>query len=588
MLPTKLCRRTYPGSDRNHGYKITSMKFTSFGDKQYKCQNVSVIEDYNTGCKLHPDCFGHMCVTPSGIPLIPQSASLKVGVIRTEYEKASIKAFDDNMEEYIQSLRRTNYSKYGRLRRSMTTPIAGSARLVTVPQNTYPMHVVCISEELCRSIRYCKRQILPTGECTDTFVETSLKENDYCILLRPPSLNITSVQPVMIKYWKYHAMGVHTELYTQMHGDYDGDEAHIYPLSNPLSIEEAKNWIHNNLKPFDLARQKILQVIPSYNSTEYSLDFIKYTTLSTKQIYDGNITLFLGDETRNPTKHLTGTTKRFQSDTTEIDFFRESIRGVTDIMTQQLSQSQIGEMSRIARIAASCFYRNDNGKLMCNTSTGQVLLDNTPVLDAGIPSCRAVMAFCSKSQQSRLDAHRVGSDNFKGFDVITDVLIGISSTNDSSTYVTLCIFEGLSRDVIRTFSTWSTTDSNEVVCLLNPSHIPPQYVMHVTGAYSPRILCKIDKELRVSRCMKMLTCVAQYCDVEIYEDECLDLAYCLSYMPHKSSYPTTTRRGMLERNLSWIETLLATDYTKLGQLKDFKGEPHGFTSAMFMANFTQL
>src|SRR5690606_40569721 len=56
---------------------------------------------------------------------------------------------------------------------------------------------------------------------------------------------------------------------------------------------------------------------------------------------------------------------RFLSHETEKSFAKESARGTADVTRQQLSQSTVGEMSRVARITASCFVRVQDGRLVC-------------------------------------------------------------------------------------------------------------------------------------------------------------------------------------------------------------------------------
>lgn len=593
IRPNYPTRRVYPGGRVHDGYKVKAMTFKPFdSDHNLRTVDVSSPEEYSSGCKLHPGgCFGHMCVSPTGCLLLPQSVSIKVGKIVPRFLEVGRMAFSEDPSGYTKELRKTTFTKHGHLRATMSTPIAGSARLVATPQISYDKYTVCISKELCESIVFCRIEVDEDGVPNGRYTESTLKEDDYCILLRPPSLTIQSVQPVKVKYWRNHCIGIHPELFSQQHGDYDGDEAHIYPLGTTESMEEAKAWIKQELKNFNSARGILEDILGrGYDDSESKLQFMKYTTVSASQIINGNHDLMIGNLTRNKDLHMEMMRSRFLSHETEKSFAKESARGTADVTRQQLSQSTVGEMSRVARITASCFVRVQDGRLVCLTKDGPETINVPQRRDSGSPVCRAIMSLCSVAQQALLDAHRVGSKANTGFDMISDMLKGrVRLSDESSVYETLCIFDDHHYNEVKMISSWCASKDGKVIAILDPSVHGQTAAEMAIGSYSPEILANIPTEERHSVCLLAILVVVGYHGVSTAcEEDMADLASCLSYKPELSIYPTTTRDGALARGLSYIDTLIATDFTKLEHFRHKSSRAMTSTSCMYMGNFEEL
>lgn len=605
ISPNRPTRRVYDGASVQNGYKVVSSKFVPFGKNHtMDIVKVSSEEEYSSGCSIHSGgCFGHMCNTPDGSLLLPQSMVVKVGKIVPQFLRVSGLAFDGNPEFYESEMMKTAFTKYGHLRAMMSTPVAGSARLVAVPQVSYHKHIVCISEELCSSIRYCNINAGEDGIPESKYSETTLKENDHCILLRPPSLTIRSVQPVTVKFWKHHCIGVHPELFAQQHGDYDGDEVHIYPLGTQESINEAKSWIHQSLNNFDNARSVVMDVLARETrgevkktlgnedcQTEAGLNFMNYTTLSVDQIMKGDTDITLGNMTRNKHAHLAMMRERLLSKDAGRVFASESARGTADVTRQQLSQSTVGEMSRVARITASCFVRSNDGTLYCLTLTGPEKLNVEKRKDSGSPACRAVMSLCSVAQQSLLDAHRVGSRASSGFDMISDLIKGIDRLDSSNRkYETVCMFDASMVEIVKPLAVWCSSKDNVLVAIVAPEVLPPYVARSSIGTYSPIILRHIHERERFSVCERAIALILNYYSIDTAcEEDMNDFISCMIYRPEVSNYPTTTREGSLARELTAVDALLATDYTKLPSLSDSESPAKTSTSCMFLGNFDEL
>lgn len=589
MERTHIERRVYGGTPVRRGYAVAAVKFQPFEhDHKLRCTSVRNLEDYSAGCREHANCFGHMCVTNEGNILPPHSLSMRSGPIATEYLKASMLAFEHNGPGYITALKRTNYSKHGHMRSIMSSPIAGSARLVAVPQVDLPRDVICLPRELMRTLIFCAYEKSDDGEETGYYTERCLQEGDYVLLVRPPSLTWESVQPVKVAVWDRPAIGIKPELFSAQHGDYDGDEAHIYPVTSNGSLWEAQHWVSPRLEKFDRARQKMTELgMTNALWIDDHSKFINFTTLSAKQLHDGASSLTYGNDSRNSDQHVSDMARRSTSVETELSFIRECIRGTGDIVRQQLPQSSIGEMSRNSKISSSSFYRSVGGDLCVQAPGGAKILAPAAGKDPGSPANRAVMLLCSKAQQSALDSHRVGSKASSGFDFIGDMFAPNEERVREADYTTLCLMSGAYTWGQDTKPRWMMRLGDRYACLMTVSQASLASA-HIIGAYSPLILSLLPVDRRREACEIALEVVMGYYGCKASEDELHDLSICLSYQTEAANLPLTSRPGALGRDLGWIEQLFCTDYSKLPMLQSFEEQPETSTSAMYMANFSRL
>lgn len=125
-------------------------------------------------------------------------------------------------------------------------------------------------------------------------------------LLPPHSLSMRSGD-IKTQYYASDTLGVHPTVFSYFHGDYDGDESHVYPITFPESLEEAKNWNVPMHEKFESARRKI-QGHGFFNGygddSPGNISFVRATTLSFREITDGGHVLAIGPETRNKPEHL--------------------------------------------------------------------------------------------------------------------------------------------------------------------------------------------------------------------------------------------------------------------------------------------
>jgi hypothetical protein len=199
------------------------------------------------------------------------------------------------------------------------------------------------------------------------YVERSIVEGDWAMLERAPSLTKFNNQPFRIYFWALECLGVHPAVFDAFHGDYDGDEVHIYALGSQAAIQgqEAEAWVHPINQKFLQASKYMVDNFPaSYpgDGEHGDLEFLSHTTLSFQQILAGDISMpFIGDLTRNKLEHLRMFKNGLKKDRGTETFLTDGRKGVEDIMRQQLSQGIIGDMSRVARISAMCFVRGTKG-----------------------------------------------------------------------------------------------------------------------------------------------------------------------------------------------------------------------------------
>ena len=610
MKPQQFHRRIYNGADIGGVYKIAGIKFTKFKpEEKFRTYKVNTISDYESGCHEHAQCFGHMCETADRIVLPPQSMSMRTMEIATEYHAASRFAFTGNKADYINKLKETNYTKHGTYRVIMSTPVAGSGRLIATPQWEFGRSFIAISQNLASRMRVCRKVYDENGNVGGKYVETDLKEGDWVIVVRPPSLHFGNTQPMRIKFWNKDCIGIHPETFSMFHGDFDGDEAHIYPVFDVDSIAECESWDILPLAVFQTGRQMFKDICADCRFDNGILDesddnnarFLEYTTLSAKQIRDYQCRLVLGEQSRNKHKHISSMSQRFVSESTGDSFVLESIRGMEDVKRQQLSQGNLGDMTRISKIVASCFYRPESGSLYVKTRTGNKLVVDDNIKDVGTPSVRGMSSVCAVAQQAALDSHRAEARDPVSHDFISDLVLGCyRKIHMSPTYeYTFIEFSTENIDKYELVSSISLCDpkwindqcSDVVHALCKPKNVKSKVCRYVKSAYNPEILSAINKQRLDIRgvCRNGITMICNYYGIRISELEIHDLSVLFSYMPDASRDPITTRSGMISRQLGWIETFEATDYTKLPSLEETEFETADTsTAAMFMSNFSNL
>lgn len=610
MEPQRFERRVYDGAPITGKQKIKSVTAVKFqASDKIRTVFVSDLPEYESGCRAHRDCFGHMCVTADGTVLPPHSMSLRSGDIATEYNKAARLVFTGDSTGYVEAVMSTNFTKNGTMRSTMSTPVAGSCRLIATPQWQFGTNCVAISENLASRMRVCRKSVSDTGLPNSTYTETSLQEGDWVIVVRPPSLHLGNTQPMQVRFWKHDCAGIHPESFSVFHGDFDGDEIQMYPVYTDGAVAECEAWeqvpllsfvngrkVYNSWLDESLSgdKQSVGRLLNIDKCDSMSADFISYTTVSAAQMRSGPPSLAFGEYSRNKKKHVDGMHARFNSNTTESSFVKESIRGMGDVSRQQLSQGLLGDMTRVAKVAASCFYRPANGGLYVTKRTGSRLVVNDNKTDPGSPSVRAIANLCAVAQQAALDSHRAEAHDTVSHDFISDLILGCENTDSTRPTSGYTLVEFTSDVPIKLLATslysWKYTSNDGIFCLCKPSNVSKSLGAYVAGAYNPVVLSSTSGSDRktVDICSRGLSTVCNYYGVGMSELELYDVSFMFCYAVAASANPITTRPGMLDRGLGWIETLLATDYTKLPLLSGFNEDANSTTSSMFISNFDNM
>lgn len=596
MNKTFIERRVYEGAEVRRGYRVKGIKCVQDRGSTLPVELAKVpsLMDYSSGCSVHRgQCFGHMCETPTGNLLPPHSLSFRSGDIRTQYYIAASRAFEEDHSEYIDALKRTNYGKEGHLRSVMSTPVSGSARLVCVPHDYSDPRVAFISENLASKILFCAPGTLGDGTAGARYVERPLREGDYVMVERAPSLSKFNNQPMRLMYWDIECIGIHPKAFSYFHGDYDGDEVHLYALGAPRSVNEASAWRVPLDRKLCAAERYMLKRFPEvYDKVEGEGDlrFLEYTTLSFREIKQGLLELPMGDLVRNKREHLSMFRERMEKKPGTKTFLQDSIKGVKDIMRQQISQGRIGDMSRVARISAMCFTRGREGGTFAIIRRTRLLLNDLTKASPGCPAVRCVMVLCQASQEAALHAHRVGSTEATGIDLVCNLLRGRAEGGEFSPQDTLFVVSSTDADSARVSlgASWCYKSEGHIVAVAKDSAGSEETMERVVGAYSPVVLSRLPKQRRKEACRKGLRVVYNYYNLELEGDDIEDMVEAMCYRVELSNMPVTTREGMISRGLGWMETLMACDYTKLPLLAGSESLASSATSATMCANFSYL
>jgi hypothetical protein len=250
-------------------------------------------------------------------------------------------------------------------------------------------------------------------------------------------------------------------------------------------------------------------------------------------------------------------------------------------------------MTRVSKIAGMCFIRPSSGGLYVITSDGNVLLCDDGLTDPGVPAVRAIMSLCEVAQQAALDSHRVQESDMSSHDFISDILLGrpVLEPKGGKLPTVVILDQSIPESLVgRMKPIWRYTTGGSLLIMCKAHKLYPDTYGYLTGSYNPTVLselhaCKLNAQ---QLCRNGLSLVCNYYRLRLTEVELVDLSHVLSFRVSESHSPITTRKGMLARDLSWVETLEGTDVTMLPSLKRHWQEPLSSTSSMFMANFSLM
>lgn len=557
MEEFKVERLVYDGSDPSDDWIITGIGHSKLDMNNVNTINIDSYNDYMRKCPVHEDCLSHMCKLSSGVILPPQSLAIDTPVIRNDVARAASFAFQGSSMFHKDKSKKILFdamkAKTGRMRSGiLNCHVDGSLRMVITP-HTYDHRIIFIPEYLRD-----KWKVVGFNEETQRYVSSCVNEGDRAIALRPPTLHQESVQPVILSFWKKTCIGISPKLVGPFKGDYDGDEMHIYVVRSKEAIEECEQWMNTPHKTLDRAFVKY-KSSKLYDGDDSTMGYMKHSTLSFKQIRDGIDPPLFAEESRTRMEHISGLRKRFDTQWCDENFIEDSIRGMADTNKQQLSQPIVGDMSRIARIAASCLIQADNGDFQIIAEDGSHTMTNVSLDDnAGNTAVRAISTVCAASQQSALDSHRAKDDKMPAHDLINDLIMGSPNT--------FVVING-SRDIVSLRKTvraqWITKIDNRIFCLCAPRQAARLNQRDILGTYNPVVLKQIPESRRVDVCKVAITEVVKYHSLPLSDTEIISLGALYSFKPEASPKPITTREGVASRKLHWLDVTMANHYAGL-------------------------
>jgi hypothetical protein len=249
------------------------------------------------------------------------------------------------------------------------------------------------------------------------------------------------------------------------------------------------------------------------------------------------------------------------------DFVSESIRGIKDVMAQQLHQGPIGDMTRQAKLAATCVKYKGKGIYHIAASTETIKVINTDVADidfdirfplGGNPCLRAISAICAKAQQAMLDAHRVSQEVSSKMNLADNLIRG------DRTSLVAFTSGALPKHL------WKTVKGTTTFCIVENDAVK-SYATRVIAAYNPEVLKAVKLVSGTANtklvCRNGIAMVCNYYDITLSTLELYSLAELLCYRCEVSHVPITTKQGMQRRDLRWIVVTFANHYGLLKYLQ---------------------
>lgn len=573
LPPVTYTRTVSPGQSISGVFRVESYATKSISGLTIPVQRVDTYQDYIAGCKEHEKCLGHFCVTPRGTVLLPQKLATTLGVMSNTYAKMveSVYTRDTFSQEldYRVKLRSIMLGKTGKMRGDMPAGAADtSGREVISICWDIPRQHFAVPRQVANNMKVLRvEKNIETGLYNKYYTEDHLREGDFIVAVRPPSLWAGNVQPMRVALWEHECFGLHPSHASEYHADHDGDEMHITFVTLPNTIEQCEAWEPLTEDAFQAALNKVTLPATSLsgNESRYST-FMAHSTLSVRELMDGsklpeiakvsrvkeNMAAMFVERQRNPKKVYS-------------EFCKESTRGIKDVMAQQLNQGSLGDMSRQARLAASCISYGGNGVFYIKASNettrsiNQELIGIEPTIDlplVGNSCMRAISSICAVAQQAALDSHRVSQSVAAKMDLIGNLISGGSTSLVvfKSYYPSNCI--------------WKMEKDGLVYTIINNQMVKDKGT-RVVAAYNPTVLkaVKLIGGDVKSVCRNGLKVVCNYYNIKLSTLELESATELLSYKPEVSSLPITTKYGLLSRNMRWMSVLFANHYGILQRIQ---------------------
>ncbi|HAA5926481.1 TPA_asm: hypothetical protein GFY42_15270, partial [Listeria monocytogenes] len=282
-MENRILRLAHEGHDPSDLWVVAGLGHTKVNMENLDIKDISTLAEYEAGCKDHESCPGELCRTPYGTLLPMQSLAISTAVMKNDIAKVAVAAFGGS-GKYYQNLSRSLLEaslkrKTGRMRKGIVNcHVDGSLRMIITPQTEDAPNVMMIPRYLSETWR-----VVYFDESTNKYKSRYVKDGDNAIAIRPPSLSVRSVQPVIVKYWDQTCMGISPYLVKAFDGDYDGDEMHLFPVYSPDSIQECSRWNITPNHAFDEAKRIYQSSSIPFKGNGY-YDFMYHTTMSFEEM----------------------------------------------------------------------------------------------------------------------------------------------------------------------------------------------------------------------------------------------------------------------------------------------------------------
>ncbi len=105
MEPFRVERLAYDGCDPSDIWIITGIGHSKIDMEKVNIMDVPTVSEYESGCQIHENCFGHLCKTPYGMVLPMQSLVVSTPVIKNDVCKAARAAFESPSQYHVTQYR---------------------------------------------------------------------------------------------------------------------------------------------------------------------------------------------------------------------------------------------------------------------------------------------------------------------------------------------------------------------------------------------------------------------------------------------------------------------------------------------------
>lgn len=533
--------------------------------------------DYLAQCTIHRDCDGHMNVSPLGDLMFPGTLCTVIGNVKDDFYTRGHRLLTSSAshrgEKYKADMAELMLTKRGILRgRCCGGNIEGSLRMVIIPCWDVPSNTICIPRYVADSL------LVPSTSrsgrtASVTIHYAKVEEGDFAIVVRPPTLWYGNAQPMIVKFWDRTCLGFPPENCGEYHADFDGDEVQLYFVKDPYSVAECSNWEMCTRPSFDY--KTIGEHVP-VQCESVRENFMAHTTFCFEELLSG-IEVSPAMRSAKVKEDNLGMCVRILGEESSIEsFYEASISGMIDIMTQQLSQGEVGRIGRAARTGAMDFmgYCSEYGCIINDNTETDVDTEST---DPGLPALRLVSKVGALIQQALLDAHRAKVESAERMNLAMDMLSGTGN-------ITI-LGKSLQIDSI-----WHMQVGDIYLSVL--SERSSWDVKGIIGTFSVKVLASVRNKRRRRECaLRGIRFLLNYYGEVASEAEVGATADMLLYQCEVSGLPVTTGPGCDVRSLRWITKALSQHWGRVKYMKESLGNVYEVLTlgeACIFGNFLTL